>query len=260
MSASGKIMNCDDYKEAIAADPSESFADGAEHIAACASCAEYKAEMLALNESIAKALSFDVPELHIPDLPELDGEDENVVNLPFKRKSPVTMPAWIGIAAGFALAAFLGVQFLATDVTDIADIADSSDKDLLLATQVLAHLDHEPGALLLTNTEVAEERLAKVVNSDVGTMDRDIGLVTYAMSCKINGRTIPHLVIQGEKGPITLLLMPEEMVTMLVPLTGESINGVILPMGNGSIAIVGERDERLDEIQERVVNSVEWSI
>jgi hypothetical protein len=254
MSASGNIMNCDDYKQAIAADPSESFADGAEHVAACASCAKFKAEMLALDESIAKALAFDVPELHLPDLPELDGKDENVVNLPFKRKAGITMPSWIGIAAGFALAAFLGVQFLATDITN------SSDKDLLLAAQVLSHLDHETGALRPTNTAVAEERLAQVVNDDIGTMDRDIGLVTYAMSCKINGRTIPHLIIQGEKGPITLLLMPEEMVTMPVPLSGKSIHGVILPVGNGSIAIIGGRDERLDEIQERVVNSVEWSI
>jgi hypothetical protein len=247
-------MNCDDYKQAIAADPSESFADGAEHVAACESCAEFKAEMLALDASIAKALSFDVPELNMPDLPELDGKDENVVNMPFKRKSRIMMPPWIGIAAGFALAAFLGVQFLATDITD------SSDKDQLLAAQVLSHLDHEPNALLPTNTKVAEERLAQVVNDDVGTMDRDIGLVTYAMSCVINGRTIPHLVIQGEKGPITLLLMPDEMVSMPVPLTGESINGVILPVGNGSIAIIGERDEPLDDIKKRVVNSVEWSI
>jgi hypothetical protein len=251
-------MNCDDYKQAIAADPSESFADGAGHVATCASCAEFKAEMIALDESIAKALSFDVPDLSMPELPELDGEDENVVNLPFKRKARITMPSWIGIAAGFALAAFLGVQFLATDLTN--DITNSSDKDLLLAAQVLSHLDHEPGALLPTNTEVAEERLAQVVNDDVGTMDRDIGLVTYAMSCVINGRTIPHLVIQGKKGPITLLLMPEEMVSMPVPLTGESISGVILPVGAGSIAIIGERDEPLDDIKKRVLNSVEWSI
>ena len=256
MSTSGKIMNCDDYKQAIAADPSESFADGAVHVAACESCAQFKAEMLALDESIAKALSFDVPELRMPELPELDGQDENVVNMPFKRKSRFTMPPWIGIAAGFALAAFLGVQFLATDITDATN---SSDKDLLLAAQVLSHLDHEPNALLPTNAVVAEERLAQVVNDDVGTMDRGIGLVTYAMSCVINGHTIPHLVIQGEKGPITLLLMPEEMVSMPVPLIGESINGVILPVGNGSIAIIGERDERLDDIKKRVVNSVEWS-
>lgn len=254
MSTSGNIMKCDDYKQAIAADPAESFADGAGHVAACSSCADYKAEMLALDESIAKALSFDVSGLRMPELPELDGEDENVVNLPFKRKARITMPSWVGIAAGFALAAFLGVQFLATDITNDAD------KDQLLAAQVLAHLDHEPQALLPTNAVVAKERLAAVVNDDVGTMDRNIGLVTYAMSCVINGRTIPHLVIQGEKGPITLLLMPDEMVSMPVPLMGESINGVILPVGNGSIAIVGRRDERLDEIKERVMNSVEWSI
>lgn len=257
MSTSGNIMNCDDYKQAIAADPSESFADGAEHVA-CSSCADYKAEMLALDESIAKALSFDVPGLRMPDLPPLDGEDENVVNLPFKRKARITMPSWVGIAAGFALAAFLGVQFLATDITN--DITNNSGKDQLLAVQVLAHLDHEPLALLLTNAVVAEERLAAVVNDDVGTMDRNIGLVTYAKSCVINGRTIPHLVIQGETGPITLLLMPDEMVSMPVPLMGDSINGVILPVGNGSIAIIGERDERLDDIKERVMNSVEWSI
>jgi len=254
MSTSGNIMNCDDYKQAIAADPSESFADGAEHVAACASCADYKAEMLALDESIAKALSFDVPGMRLPDLPPLGGEDENVVNLPFKRKARITMPSWVGIAAGFALAAFLGVQFLATDITN------SSDRDQLLAAQVLAHLDHEPQALLPTNAMVAEERLAEVINDDVGTMDRNIGLVTYAMSCVINGRIIPHLVIQGEKGPITLLLMPDEMVSMPVPLIGESINGVILPVGNGSIAIIGARDERLDDIKENVMNSVEWSI
>lgn len=254
MNSSANIMNCDDYKQAIAADPSESFADGAEHVAACESCAEFKAEMLALDESIAKALAFDVPELNIPELPPLDDADGNVVNMPFKRKTRIAMPPWIGIAAGFALAAFLGVQFLSTDITE------TSDKDLLLAAQVLSHLDYEPGALLPTNTEVAEERLAQVVNNDVGTMDRDIGLVTYAMSCVINGRKIPHLVIRGEKGPITLLLMPEEMVSMAVPLTGESINGVILPVGDGSIAIIGQRDERLDDIKQRVVNSVEWSI
>jgi len=253
MSASGNIMNCDDYKQAIAADPSESFADGAEHVAACESCAAFKAEMLALDESIANALLFDVPELRMPDLPPLDGEDENVVNMPFKRKARLTMPSWVGIAAGFALAAFLGVRFVGTDITN------TSDKDQLLAAQVLSHLDYEPGALLPTNSEVAEERLATVVNNDVGTMDRDIGLVTYAMSCVINGRRIPHLVIRGEKGPITLLLMPDEMVTMPVPLTGENVNGVILPIGAGSIAIIGGRDEHLDEIRRIVVNSVEWS-
>lgn len=250
MNTSGKIMNCENYREAIAADPSESFEGGAGHAAVCESCSAYRAEIQALDLTIARALAIDVPELKIPDLPPIGEEDGNVVNLPFRRVSKITTPAWIGIAASFALAAVIGMQF----------VGNGRSHDQLLAAQVLAHLDHEPWALKVTNVAVSEERLAQVVNPGVGTMDRDIGLVTYAQTCIINGRIIPHLVIQGEKGPITLLLMPDEMVSSAVILSGESVNGVILPVGDGSIAIIGARDERIEDLKQRVVDSVEWSI
>ena len=250
MNTSGKIMNCENYREAIAADPSESFEGGAGHAAVCESCSAYRAEIQALDLTIARALAIDVPELKIPDLPPIGEEDGNVVNLPFRRVSKITTPAWIGIAASFALAAVIGMQF----------VGNGPSHDQLLAAQVLAHLDHEPWAVKVTNVAVSEERLAQVVNPGVGTMDRDIGLVTFAQTCIINGRTIPHLVIQGEKGPITLLLMPDEMVSSAVILSGESVNGVILPVGDGSIAIIGARDERIEDLKQRVVDSVEWSI
>jgi hypothetical protein len=248
MNVSGKIMNCENYREAIAADPSESFEGGAEHAAACESCSVYRAEMRALDETIARALAIDVPDLRIPDLPPLD-EQENVVNLPFRRLSKITTPAWIGIAASFALAAIIGVQF----------VDDGPANDQLLAAEVLSHLDHEPWALQVTDVSVSDDQFARVVNPTIGTMDRDVGLVSYAQSCIINGNTIPHLVIQGEKGPITLLLLPDEMVHGAVSLSGESVDGVILPHGDGSIVIIGEREERIDELKRRVVDSVEWS-
>ncbi len=250
MNASGKTMNCEDYREAIAAEPSESFDGGAEHVAACESCSAYRAEMRALDLTITRALAIDVPELKIPDLPPLGRVDENVVNLPFRRAAKISTPAWIGIAASFALAAIIGVQFT----------GNGSAHDRLLAEQVLAHVDHEPWALKVTNVAVSEAQFARVVNPGVGTMERGIGLVSYAQTCIINGRKIPHLVIQGEKGPITLLLMPNEMVSSPVSLSGESVNGIILPVGDGSIAIIGEREERIQELEQRVVDSVEWSI
>ena len=59
---------------------------------------------------------------------------------------------------------------------------------------------------------------------------------------------------------MTLLLLPDEMVHGAVILSGESVDGVILPHGSGSIAIIGEREERIEELKRRVVESVEWSI
>lgn len=250
MNASGKIMNCENYREAIAADPSESFEGGAGHAAVCESCSAYRAEIQALDLTIARALAIDVPELKIPELPPIGEEDGNVVNLPFRRVSKITAPAWIGIAASFALAAVIGVQF----------VGNGPSSDQLLAAQLLAHLDHEPWALQVTNVAVSEEQFARAVNPEIGTMDRNIGLVSFARTCIINGRSIPHLVIQGEHGPVTLLLMPEEMVSAPVSLMGESVNGVIMPVGNGSIAIIGVREERIEELKQRVVDSVEWSI
>ena len=159
------------------------------------------------------------------------------------------MPTWIGIAAGFALAAIVGVQFLAND-----GITDQE-----LAAEILAHVDHEPWAMEATDVSVTNERITDVMAANSGTMDGNIGLVSYAQSCIINGKQIPHLVIQTTDGPVTLLLLPEEMVSMPVKLDGKGISGVILPVGDGSIALVSERNFDVDELKEKVVNSVEWS-
>ena len=248
MTTSNKNMNCEDYKAALAGDPSASIEGGDAHVAACDSCAAFKAEMQALDAKIAQALSINVPNLQMPELPEI--EDDNVVNIPFRNKQAFSMPTWIGIAATVVIAAFVGVRMIDLD----------PGSGLSLNEEVLAHFDHEPSSLRVTTVAVSDEQFSTVVNPSIGTMDRNVGLVTYANSCIINGKTIPHLVIQGEKGPITLLLMPEEMIDSAMTLDGNGVNGVILPMGDGSIAIIGEQDEPLDAIEQRIIDSVEWSI
>jgi hypothetical protein len=241
-------MNCEDYTQAIATDPS--FTNEAGHVALCAACAEFKAQILAQERVIAKALAIEIPALRMPELPPLSADDDKIVSIASRRKTRLSMPAWIGIAASFALAALIGVQFL----------ADDSSNDQALADEILAHIDHEPWSLTVTDVAVSGERVRDVMAANGGTMDANIGLVSYAQSCVINGRTIPHLVIQGQNGPVTILLMPEEMVSMPISLHGESIDGVILPLGDGSVAIVGERGINLEDLKKRVSNSVEWSI
>ena len=181
MSASGKTMNCEEFKEAIAADPSATF-EGADHALSCESCAAYQAEMQVFDARIAKALAINVPELNVPDLPAI--EDDNVVSLPVGRKRATQ--TWLAIAASFALAAVIATQFIGGPV-EYPSLAD----------EIVAHLDHEPGALRVTDVAVSDETFSDVVNPSVGTMDRNVGLITYAQSCVINGKEVPHLVLQG---------------------------------------------------------------
>jgi hypothetical protein len=235
-------MNCEDYRQAIATEPS--YDGGEAHLSACVECRAFRDEMRALNQKLGRALAIDVPELRMPELPQIDTTD--VVPLAGHRR--FTMPSWIAVAAMLVLAAFVGVRMVGSNVTYPS-----------LADEIVAHLDHEPRALRVTDKPVDDRRLAKVVPAAVAKMNHDAGLITYANTCVIHGKKVPHLVIQGERGPVTILLLPEEMIESAVQIHGESINGVILPVGSGSVAIIGERDEALEAIQQNIVNSVTWS-
>lgn len=248
MNAAGTNMNCEQYKEAIAADPSESFDGGAAHSAECSSCNAVKIEMRALDARILAVLEIDVPELTMPDLPSMAGE-QKVVHLASRRPGTWSIPAWVGLAASIALVTVIGMRLLNTD-EDYGTLAD----------QVLAHLDYEPQSRTVTDVAVSDEKLYSVVRPAIATMDRNLGLITYANSCSINGREVPHLVMQGERGPITILLMPYEMIDTPVELHGKSIEGVILPVGNGSIAIIGERGEAIEQVGTKITEAVKWSI
>ncbi|NND46176.1 MAG: DUF3379 family protein [Woeseiaceae bacterium] len=242
MSPVTDLMNCDEYREMISADPT--FEGGAGHLSSCDECQAFRRDIQSLNLKIAKAMQITVPELKLPVLPEI--ETENVVSLAARRS--FVKPAWFALAATVVLAVSIGVRMSGVGVQ-----YDS------LAEEVLAHLDHEPAALRVSSTPVTDARLAKVVPADIAQPDHSAGLITYARSCEINGKTVPHLVIQGEHGPVTILLMPDEAVTDAVSLAGENVHGVILPVGAGSIAIMGAREEKLERIEESVLNSVKWS-
>jgi hypothetical protein len=235
-------MNCEEYRHMISADPA--FDGGAGHLSVCAECQAFRTEMQSLDAKIAKAMQISVPELRVPELPGID--TGNVVSMTGRKA--LSKPRWFALAASVMLAVVIGVRMFGVGVS-----YDS------LAEEVLAHLDHEPYALRVSSTPVSDARLLKVVPADVARLDHNAGLISYAQSCKINGKNVPHLVIQGERGPVTILLMPDETVSEAVSLDGQNIRGVILPVGAGSIAIIGAREEKLERIEKSVVNSVMWS-
>ena len=197
-----------------------------------------------LDLKIAKAMQIDVPPLVMPELPEID--DANVAALPARKRS--TTPLWFAIAATVVLASSIALR-----MSGVFTTYDS------LADEVLAHLDHEPAALQVTDVAVSDERLQRAVPANLAVFNRGDALVTYASPCKINGKTVPHLVIQGQYGPITILLMPGEEVAETTPLDGANVHGVIIPVGDGSIAIVGAREEVLEPIRENILESVTWT-
>lgn len=249
-------MDCEEYREAITADPAEGFDGGRAHVGECPSCSAFRAEVRAMDERIGRALAIDVPEMPELDLPELrpagDETSRVVAAVRFRRPRLSGMPAWIGLAAGVAIILVLAARGLSPDGAYPP-----------LSEQVLAHMDHEQSSRQVTSVAVSDRTLDDVLDAKVSDLDTGAGIVSYAMSCVINGNTVPHLVVQGRSGPVTLILMPEETIESSITLEGENVHGVILPVGSGSVAIIGQREEQLNEVREigeRVVDSVQWSI
>ena len=200
------------------------------------------------EQRIARALELPVPELRMPELPEIDSENVVGIKSATKPRRRAVAPVWLAMAASVALVAIVGVRMFG-DVTEYDSLAE----------EIVAHLDHEPYALRVTDKAVSDARLTRIVPANLATLDHSAGLITYAQNCKIRGKVSPHLVIQGKNGPVTVILMPEVRVQSAEPIEGESINGVILPVGDGSIAIIGEKDEDLAPIQRNIIDSVAWS-
>lgn len=130
-----------------------------------------------------------------------------------------------------------------------------------LPPAVIAHVRHEPAALVVTAATVAPEKFEEVLRGGRATLAGPVGQVSYAKLCPFRGRMVAHFVVQGERGPVTVLLLPEEQVDAPTPIDEGGFAGTLVPVeGGGSVAIVGQPDEPLEVIRDRLLQAVRWSI
>ena len=231
-------MECTQVRELIGADPAATPAAAEEHLQACPACNAYAQRLRASEQLIHEALRFDV------------GALQRQVAL---QQQPRHRPRWAavsGVAA--ALVAVVAIWALVRPVGNGG----------ALAADVAEHWYHEPYSWVVTDVSVADARLAEVVQDTAKLNLTDLGPVTYVQSCLFRGHLVPHLVVQGQAGPIMVLLLPDEAVDGPEPIAipEQGLAGVIVPHGAGSIAILGSADEPMEPVQKDLVAAVEWSI
>ncbi len=62
--------------------------------------------------------------------------------------------------------------------------------------------------------------------------------VVYASPCPFRGHVAPHLVVQTEQGPVTVMLLSHEKVSRRQEFAESGYEGVLLPAGEGSVAVL----------------------
>lgn len=249
-------MNCEEFKNKYLGAPAEDFDGRDEHLGECSDCRQVVAQSAAFESVLSAAMTVPVPELAMPELTPATAE---VVSIGRARPRRIVARSawWLAAAASVTLAVGIGAKVLQPS----AESVGNSQAGVVLAAQLLEHMRHEPYSRVVSQQAVASDKLARVTQASDTQVDAQLGLVSYASSCEINGHSIPHLVVQGKAGPVTILILPDETVDGPITLDDDDFHGAILPVGGrGSVAIIGRKGESIDDIRERVRDSIRLSI
>ncbi len=234
-------MECLEFRRLCGSDPHNEDPAFVAHAESCSHCATFARETRAFDTVILEALK--VEPAHPTVMPAaILGEEASQPRQAFWR--PVR---WLGLAASVVLVAGLAAGIW---------VGTSSDT---LARDVVEHIHHEPKSLVTTDVSVRSEDIYRVMNRAGYRLRDDVALVTYTRTCVFRGHKVPHLVIQGRQGPITVMLLPEIDVARTISVDQDGFVGTIVPFDEGSLAVVGEPGEDLDMMTAQLVDGIERS-
>jgi hypothetical protein len=224
-------MNCMEFRRLAGADPARLDAVALTHRGGCAACAEYHASLLAMDETIRRALLVPVPD-RAPS--------------PAVRSRPVATPRqrWLALAASVVAGVLVGTLLWV------------GGPRASLAREVVTHIRLEPQSL--TSTAAAPAALARVLAAGGIRLRPGANDVTYANSCPFRGHVVPHLVVRTAQGPVTVLVLANEHVRRPVRVREDGLEGSLVPAGPGSIAVIGGAKADLSDVTARVLAAVEW--
>jgi hypothetical protein len=153
---------------------------------------------------------------------------------------------WLALAASIVAGVLVGTLLW------IAGPQDSLARDLV------EHLGHEPGALVVTQRPADAAVLDEVLERGGIRLRPEIGTVSYANTCVFRGRRVPHLVVQTDRGPVTVMVLRHERPAGPQSFDEQGIAGRIVPAGPGSIAVLGSGEVDLGQVTTQVLAAVEW--
>ena len=218
-------MTCEEARLLIGADPLASEPLLEEHLKACPLCRAFRDEMRALDADIRRAIA-QPPDLARP------------------RRQPAPWRQWaLAASATLAVFAVLAVWLLRPSDT--------------LAHEVVIHVQGEPKSWFAAQ-HVSAQSIDQVLRRSGVELDISSDDIMYAHSCFFRGHYVPHLVMQTERGPATVLILRHEHVRGRSTFHEAGLSGVIVPDGEGSIAVLTRGGGSIEDIATHMSQDVHW--
>jgi hypothetical protein len=199
-------MNCAQFRAIKGAEPGRRDVELEEHLAGCPDCAAFAADLAALELRLAQALRIEVP------------------SAPAPRLRPV-LPFALAAAAMLATVILVGLY---------AAFPRES-----LAGAIASHARAEPGSWTAT-APVDPAALNYVLTRARVALEPGGPEVRYAQSCWFRGEFVPHLVVEAEHGPVTVIVLPSLGVRIAERFDEQGYRGIIVPAPHGALAVLAQ--------------------
>jgi hypothetical protein len=237
-------MNCVEVRRLVDADPAASATGAlAEHLRGCEACRRWQHEMRGLESALRRAFDID---LHPAAAASVAAAAPAAMRTAPRRSASrlSRLRPW-ALAAGLLLALTAGT--LAWIVQPTA----------ALAGEVVAHAEGEP-ASWSSVVPVPDAEVDAILQRAGVVLDASAEDVVYASTCPFRGHEIPHLVVRTANGPVTVLVLRHERVTLRHRFSEDGYTGVLVPSGSGSIAVLAQGSAQVDEAAALVTRALRW--
>jgi hypothetical protein len=245
------MMDCAQYRRSMLADPHDPDPHLREHLESCHDCTLYRERLLRFESRLERALRVGpVSEAASPfdNVVPLHGRSRTALRLPAYRKRMLAMAASVLVALVVAGGLWL------------------SAPEASLAADVVTHMSGEPEAWRRTDVPVPDPKLDDVLRDSHLRLAASggAGMVSYASSCEFRGHQVPHLVLQTDAGPVTVMVLVHERSSKPMQFDEQGYRGVIVPVpGHGSLAVLTRGSstdiETIEHIAHRVLDSIVWT-
>ena len=234
-----------EFRRRIMSDPKERDGDIVEAIKADSANGKFAEDVLELDAQIAKAMAVDVPEDLVDRIlfHQTSHSESNVIRPTFAKRAMATA-ASVAFVFGLLVGQVnWGNIVLAPAHASIEDIA-------------IKHVMAEKPFV----TGIDENVPSSQINAKMMPFDYQFEVnfpyhVYYLNHCGFGDTNALHMVFQGEKGKVTLFFtsMPSKQT---VDFEQQGMAGVVEPIGNTSLILVGEDGENVANIAENIANII----
>lgn len=233
-----------EFRRKILSDPHYRDADINQSIATDSAKYQFAQDIDVLDQQIKNALNVTVPD-DLADKLILRQTLNNHQQHKNKRRWHMALAASVAITFGVAL----NFMMFSHSFKNLGDYA-------------IAHTLHE--ADHFSNNETANVSLASLnykMSTFKGKFNNLIGEVIFADYCRFDGTKSLHLVFQGQSSPVNVFIIPKDNdMKFTENFARDQLHGLSEKFDHSEVIIVGDKNEPLNQWQEKIKSNVNWSI